>query len=126
MKRVVQKTKDPKAVYNFTIPNLLGHFKDLEEDRSKLLDVIGMDKKRKIKNQARIDYEGLLSYLDLSKKLFRSVDRIRRLINELKVQPIRIIKKVKYFGPDTLSLLADHVELIKIKKESKNIDVDEP
>jgi len=115
MKRVVQKTRDPKAVYNFTIPNLVGHFKDLEKERSDLLDTVGMDKKRKIKNQARIDYEGLLSYDTLAKKLFRSVDRIRKIINLLKIQPIRTIKRVKYFSSDTVNILVDHIELMKQK-----------
>lgn len=117
MKKIAKDHSNPLMVYNRVVPNLEGHFKDLEISRSIQLDKVGMSKKRSIKGKARIQYEGLLHYADLANKLFKSVDWCRRAVSSLKIKPVKEINRVKYFSPEVLNLLADHNEM---SREAKN------
>ena len=113
MKKIAKDHSNPMMCYNKVIPNMQGHFKDLGEERSKLLDEIGMAKKRQLKNKARIAYEGLLTYFDISNKVGKSMDWCRRLASELKIKPVKEVNKVKYFHADSLNLFIDHIDMLR-------------
>ena len=117
MKKIAKEHSNPLMVYNRVVENLHGYFKDIDSNRSIDLDKIGMNKKRNLKNKARIQYEGLLNYVDLSNKLFKSVDWTRRAVSGLKIKHTKEVNRIKYFNPDVVNILSDHIEAGKTKKD---------
>lgn len=93
--------------YEKTSPNFQGHFKDLsparKEELRKLSD-FGKDKESQI---AEIKAEGLLTYSDLSYKVNMSIPWVRLMISKKKLKAERIVKRVKYFKPEIVDILAE-------------------
>jgi hypothetical protein len=104
--------KMPVKNYAWTkvYPNFRGQFLDLEPDRSKMLDRISMKNKLKILAKSQIKIEGLLGYADMATKLEMSVIWVRKACANLGLKHARIVDRIKYFDPDVVNRLADHLE----------------
>lgn len=98
-----------KAYSNVT-PNFRGHFLDLSPARSKMLDRVSTRSKLKILKKSSVKIEGLLSYPELAQKLDRSVLWVRLACNNLKIKHSRIVDRAKYFDPQVLDQLSEHLE----------------
>jgi len=93
-------------------PNFKGHFLDIEPERSKQLDRLSTLSKLKILRKSEVRIEGLLTYPELATKLMKSIAWTRRATNNLGLKEDRIINKVKYFKPDVLDRLSDHLDYV--------------
>lgn len=100
-KRVVNKQK----IYELVQPNFRGHFKDLEPDRSKLLDRYSTAGKSDILEIAEITGENLMNYADLAGQLNRTHEWVRRQVSRLGLKPAKVWKGKNYFTEDALNAL---------------------
>jgi len=105
--------------YSKVIPNFSGHFLDLEPDRSKRLDEISMEGKLKILQDSELEMEGLLNYIQIAKKLDRSVVWVRMAVGQLKIKHTKLIKRSKYFDQRALNILADKLDEIDERRKRK-------
>lgn len=106
MKKLTVKT----AAYGMVEPNFRGHFKNLPSDRSKALDIYSTSGKLDVLELADIKFKGLLSYEDLSKKLYKSIIWVRKKISDLKIKHKKIYKKRRYFDNNVLDRLLEKAE----------------
>jgi hypothetical protein len=107
----MQKYKVNKNfAYTRVQPNFHGHFLDLPKTESVLLDKISTKDKISELQKSEVKIEGLMGYNDLSQKLGRSVIWIRKMVSELKIKHVRVIKKAKYFDENALNRLTDKAE----------------
>lgn len=96
-------------VYNWVSPNFYGYFKDLPKQRADKLAVITKTGKASIFEEVEISNEGYLDYRAIGVKVNRSTDWVRRLISELKIKPVKIFKRKKYFEKEIVGQLMEHV-----------------
>lgn len=109
MKKLVVK---PHA-YQIVRPNFVGHFLDLNTQRSKLLDIVSTEGKLSMLRDSEIRIEGLMGYTQLANKIGRSVYWCRLKVAEHQIKHKRIINRVKYFDDDALNRLMEVVEEAK-------------
>lgn len=106
--------------YNSINPNFVGHFLDLDKERSRELDKISIKNKLNVLRKSEVKIEGLMNYPEMATKLCRSVNYVRVAVNNLNIKPNRIINRVKYFDDDALSRLADHLEVVTDRPKKWN------
>ena len=85
-----------------------GHFLNLEPERQKALAKLSDYGKETEDVKAEVKYLGLLTYVDMSRRLNRSVVWVRKVVTDLKIREDRIIKKVKYFKKEVFEILLEH------------------
>jgi len=98
--------KDPRLSQNFN-----AFFVNLSHERAKELDEISLSGKMDILDALIDKPEGLLSYQNIANNLNKSLPWARLVINNLKIQPVKVIKKVKYFDPEVLNIVMGEVRL---------------
>lgn len=98
--------------YKLVQPNFRGHFLDLDPERSKQLDRVSTNYKLQILQKSEIKLDGLMTYPDMAVKLMKSISWVRNTANVLKVKPKRTIKSVKYFDPDALARITEHLDYV--------------
>lgn len=99
----------PKA-YAMVTPNFRGHFLDISPKRSAELDRVSTRNKLKILKKSSVKIEGLLSYPEMATKLDRSVNWVRQAVSNLKIKHSRVVDRAKYFDPQVLDQLSEHLE----------------
>jgi hypothetical protein len=99
-----------KLAYNRVEPNFFIHVKNLPEDRRHALDVLSTRGKIKGLKQASIKFEGLLSYVELSKKVGRSEVWVRKTLKELKVRSVKTFERRNYFPAEAVDQLLDFMD----------------
>lgn len=104
MKKEVVKRK----VYHYFTPNIHGHFLNLHPDRSAALDAVSTSGKLEELKGAEIKIQGLIGYKDISARLGKSLVWAREAIKQLKIKPVRLINRAKYFDESVLEILADY------------------
>lgn len=105
MTKLVIKSK----AYDFTSPNFRGHFLDLMPKRSLKLDNFSTKGKFSMMEEGEIQFEGLVSYQDISRKLNRSIVWVKKKIAKFKIKEKRYYKRRKYFKAEVLDHLADEL-----------------
>jgi len=98
-----------KAYTNVT-PNFRGHFLDISPARSKMLDRVSTWSKLKILKKSSVKIEGLLSYPEMATKLERSPGWVKLACKNLGIKHARIVDKAKYFDPQVIDQLTEHLE----------------
>jgi len=104
--------KHRTKAYGMVIPNFRGHFLDISPKRSRELDRVSTRSKLAILKKSSIKIEGLLSYPEMATKLDRSVIWVRKAVANLKIKNSRTVDKAKYFEPEVLNQLAEHLDNI--------------
>jgi len=92
--------------------NFRGHYLDLEPERSKELDSVSTKNKLQILRKSEIKVEGLLSYPEIANKLQVSVNWVMRAMKNLKIKSNRTVDRAKYFDPEVVAQLSEHMESI--------------
>ena len=110
LKANMKSLKVKNYAYVKVKPNFYGHFKDVTPERSKMLDKLSTDNKMEILRKNEVMIQGLLNYKQLAKKCFRSLVWVKLVVNKLHLEPVRIIKRVKYFDEDTVNILIQYIE----------------
>jgi len=110
LKYVMGKIVVKPQAYSRVEPNFYGHFLDLTPERSAALDKISTRGKLEVLRSSEITADGLMGFNEVSKKIGRSVDWVRRAIAKLKIKPKRTIGRAKYFDDTALNIIADHLE----------------
>jgi len=110
MKHAIKKMPIPSQVYSIFTPNFRGQFLDLEADRSRQLSTISIANKKKIIKESEIKIEGLMSKVDLAKRLNMSVSWVEKKIKDLKLKETKKINRVNYFNAYTLEMLAENLD----------------
>jgi hypothetical protein len=111
LKKYMKDNANPLKSYQSVTPNFRGHFKDLPYDISRKLEEISLKGKKEILSNNIIKSQGLMSIRDIASRLNRGHQWVRLTIKKLKLRPMKIYKKVKYF---------DDNALINIEAEIKN------
>ena len=106
--RMKKETVKPKA-YQKVYCNFRGHFLDLEPKRSKQLDKLSTDNKLEIGKEQEIKMAGIVDYLEISKRVLRSVIWVKKTVSKLKIKPVRKIGRRQYFDNSVISIIADHI-----------------
>jgi len=107
MKHTIKKMPIPSQIYNNFKPNFRGQFLDIEPERSKLLSKISIENKKKIIQESEVKAEGLLTKIDIAKRLGISFNYLNCLISEQKVKPIKKINRVNYYSQHALELISE-------------------
>ena len=102
--------KHKSKAYERVIPNFRGHFLDISQTRSRMLDRVSTKNKIKILKKSSIKIEGLISYSELATKVERSTIWAKKAIANLGIKPVRTVDRIKYFEPDVADKLADLIE----------------
>ena len=105
------------AAYDYEVPNFRGHYLDLKEERSALLDAYSTKGKLKELRGAEVKIEGLVSYSDIAGKVVRSVSWTRQTLALLKLKPKRIIEKKAYFDQGVIDRLADYLDDVSANRD---------
>lgn len=105
--------------YSLVEANFMGHFLNLDDERARALDLYSTKGKRKNLIESEIKLEGLHSYADLSRKLGRSIDWVRRSVSQLKIKEKKSINRVKYFSENQMNRLADYLDEHGYSKSKK-------
>jgi hypothetical protein len=100
----------PNQSYNSTSPNFYGHFYDLEPAISRELDKISTKGKLEFLSSAEIKLDGLVSYVEITRKLNRSLAWVKNTMTKLKIKPDRHIKNRSYFKIEVIDILAGEVK----------------
>lgn len=103
------KMKIRQQAFATVEPNFRGHFKNLYPERAAILDKYTTKGKLEMVEMGEIQQEGLVTYENISARLGRSIVWCRKWVVELKIQPARIYKKVRYFKPEVVSMLAEKI-----------------
>jgi len=119
LRSYMQKMRIKNYAYSLVRPNFRGHFKNLPINRCRDLDQISTSNKLAILAKSEVKVEGLLTYPELAAKLLKSISWVRAKVSELKLKENRIIRQVKYFGPETLGRLSDHLEVMSENPKPK-------
>jgi len=117
LKDKMSKLKIKNYAFAVIHPNLYGHFLDLEPKRSKELDKLSTKNKLTILRKSEVSIEGLMTYSEISTKLFRSVNWCRQTACNLKIKPARTIGRVKYFDKVTVDILTDHLDKVTDRRK---------
>lgn len=96
-------------------PNFVGHFLDLPPATSKELDGISTKGKLSFLDKGELQMSGLVSYQEIMKKTGKTYEWCRIMIMKLKIKPVRVQKKVRYFNESVIDMLLS--EINKRKKE---------
>jgi len=102
--------KHKTKAYGMVIPNFRGHFLDISAKRSRELDRVSTRSKLAILKKSSVKIEGLLSYPEMATKLDRSVQWVRNAIKNLNIKHSRVVDKARYFEPEVLNQLSEHLE----------------
>jgi len=102
--------------YSQVSSNFRGQFLNLTKERDKKLDILSTTGKISVLKKAEIKVEGLISYVDIAKKVSRSVIWVRKAISKLKIRHARIIDRVKYFDERVIDQLSDYLDELGGKK----------
>jgi energy-coupling factor transporter ATP-binding protein EcfA2 len=98
----------PPFAYKIVEPNFYGHFLDLEPRRSELLNSLSTKGKADIIGATNIKKEGLYCYEELITKVGRSQISLSIALSKMKIKPVRIYKRKRYFNEMALSRLYDY------------------
>jgi hypothetical protein len=109
MKKLVVK---PLA-FTFTTPNFYGHFLDLPPERCKELDELSTKGKMKELEGADITLTGLLSRVDMARKLVRSVSWVDETLRRLKIKPVKYVRRRAYYPEDVVERLVDYIDEVQ-------------
>jgi hypothetical protein len=74
------------------------------------LDLMSTTNKLSILAKSEVKVEGLLTYPELAAKLLKSISWVRTKVAYLKIKENRVIRQVKYFDPEALNLLSNHLD----------------
>jgi len=107
IKAKMKKYELKEFAYKKIEPNFHGHFQNLPAEEAELLEKISTKHKIDILQRAEVKMAGLLSYVDLSTKLSRTVGSVRNAVSNLKIKPSRVIKKITYFDNEALNRLEE-------------------
>lgn len=108
IRHAMKKEVIKKKVYHYFTPNIRGHFLNLSEERSIQLDELSTGGKLDQLEQAQVKIQGLIGYKDIALRLAKSVTWARMCVNELKIKPVRLINRTKYFDESIIDILADY------------------
>jgi len=106
MNKLVIKNK----AYDFTFPNIRGHFLDLPSERSKKLDKFSTKGKSDLLKVNELKYSGLVNYKDIAKDVRRSVIWVKKMIAKKNIKHNDIYKNAKYFDASVINVLVEEIE----------------
>jgi len=106
MSKLTIKTK----AFTLTKPNFRGHFLDLTPLRSKELDNFTTKGKLGILEEGEITDARLKTMQDLTRTLGRSHTWIGNIMKELKIKPVRVYKRRKYYDESVIELIFDKIK----------------
>lgn len=104
--------KHKTKAYGMVIPNFRGHFLDISPKRSLELDRVSTRSKLNILKKSSVKIEGLLSYTEMATKIERSPHWVKMAVKHLNIKHSRIVDKAKYFEPEVVNQLIEHLESI--------------
>lgn len=110
LREKMKKATVPPQVYGWVHPNFYSHFLDLTPQRASELDQYSTQGKLEVLDLAEIHSDGLQTYSQISMKLNRSVRWVQLQMNDLGIQEKKIYNRKKYFAPEVIDILAQHLE----------------
>lgn len=110
LREKMKKATAPPQVYDWVHPNFFGHSLDLSPERATELDSYSVKGKLEVLDLAEIHSEGLQTYAQISMKLNRSVRWVQIKMRELAIEAKKEHKKKKFFAPEVIDILAQHME----------------
>jgi hypothetical protein len=105
LKHFIEKEIVKMKAYQKVTPNFRGHFLDLVPELSKKLDILSTSKKKDILSESVLRNRGLRSAEQLAKDFGKTKVTINRFLRELKIKPISIFKRARYYDSDTIARL---------------------
>jgi len=105
-------SKTTNKAYPYTIndlKNFVGHFKDLDPERSKALDKLTISSKLDILQSAELHLEGLIDRADIGRRLAKSQSWVKLACMKLKINPKRYVKRVAYYDKNVIDILQDFI-----------------
>jgi len=99
-----------KHAFKLVEPNFFIHFKNLDDARRKQLDVLTTRGKIKGLKQAEIKFAGLLSYVELSRKVGRSERWVKAALKDLKIRSVKQFERRYYFPSSSVDSLLDYMD----------------
>lgn len=103
MKKEVVKRK----VYHYFTPNIHGHFLNLSDARVRTLDGVSTEGKLEELKASEIKIQGLVGFNEIATRMGKSLVWAREAIKELKIKPVRVINRRKYYDESILNILTD-------------------
>jgi hypothetical protein len=96
-------------VYNWTVPNFKGLFKDLPKDRAEKLRNISSLGKSNIFEEIEIEHKGYKDYRQLAEALGRTQNWVKLKVNELGIEPVKKFNRKKYFDASIINELKEYL-----------------
>lgn len=110
LRHLMSKTTNKAYPYNLTdFQNFVGHFLDLDPERSKALDKLTVASKLDILQSAELNLEGLMDRRDIGNRLAKSQSWVALACMKLKIKPQRYVKKVAYYNKNVIDILQDFI-----------------
>jgi len=100
-----KKTVIKPEAYKFTKPNYRSEFKNLPPDREKMLDNTSSRGKLRELQYLDILNRNLVDYEEISKRVQKSQDWVKRKISKMNVKEEEIYKRRKYFNASVVNKL---------------------
>ena len=105
----MKKLEDKSFSYKIVEPNFVGHFLNLDPERSKALDKLTIAGKLDILQGAELKLEGLVDRREMANRLAKSPSWVALALLKLKVKPVKYLKKVAYYNKTTIDILQDFI-----------------
>ena len=100
----------PSYAYKRETPTFQGHFLDLPKARAKQLDAFSISGKFDLLHMSNIREKGLMTYSQLAGRLNRSIPWVKKTILKMKLKKAETFKRVNYFLPEVMDVLARELE----------------
>lgn len=108
LRHLMSKTTNKAYPYNILdLTNFVGHFLDLDPERSRALDDVTVKSKLDILQSAELNLEGLVDRRDIGHRLAKSQSWVALACLKLKIKPKKYVKKVAYYEKTVIDILQD-------------------
>jgi len=107
-KRMKDLTVKPHA-YGMVDPNFVGHFLDLIPERSEELDKYSTTGKKEIITNNILKAKGLISYMEISKQVNKSIPWIKRKVKDLSIKPAHVYKRRNFYNVSIVEMLREEM-----------------
>lgn len=104
--------------YKIQHPTFRGHFLDLPKKRREELDEISTKNKFEVLVGVNMEIKGLYTYLELAKRVGRSISWVKQVTSAAGIEHTRKYKKKKYFDEEALSEVQEYLDKLERKEIS--------
>jgi hypothetical protein len=105
----MKKLEDKSFAYRIVDPNFVGHFLNLDPERSAKLDKLTIAGKLDILQGAELKLEGLVDRRELANRLAKSPSWVALACAKLKIKPVRYVKKIAFYNKEIIDILQDFI-----------------